>query len=503
MKNLKISVPIALTILLAGCSSQKKESNKELLSGTVIATEKNLTPQAPSVAKGAPVQKSSEKPHETTITVFVHGIMSIKPHLKASNILKFMCDDVCETLYAKTVELMRLDRHFYKNQAMQGFGFVKIDPTLVERGYSQGAIADLLNDVTLWSEPDKVFDNHYYTYGWSGLLSPSQRYEDSKGLFLGLERLVDEFKAHGITPKIRVIGYSHGGNVVLNLGAVHQRFRPDSKLVIDEAILLGTPIQKETAGLVNDPVFKRVYHIYSECDRVQCLDFFSFNRFFSGKKFTNRGSRVLPKKLVQIELRLTRPSLRARKDPRLIELGKDLSRPEIVSGHSNLLRDSSPGHIELWFFAWPYTHYRETFTLHPLPALVLLPYIIKTMHSVEDVTDPRRPVIVDIRPEHGIILLKNFKKDRSYLATEFIPPHIFDEMREKAYRYKPDNYTAEEYERHTQMSITNAKKIYLNEWCKNPVNVRRRKKQCHQCVFNADNKTCAPQMEVIESKLAR
>jgi hypothetical protein len=153
---------------------------------------------------------------------------------------------------------MRLDRHFFKNQAMQGFGFIKIDPTLVERGYSPGAIAGMLNDVTAWSEPNKTFDNHYYTYGWTGLLSPSQRYEDAKGLFLGLEKLVAEFKKQGYTPKIRVIGYSHGGNVVLNLGAVHQRVRPDSDLRIDEAILLGMPVQKETAQFVTDPVFKRI-----------------------------------------------------------------------------------------------------------------------------------------------------------------------------------------------------------------------------------------------------
>jgi hypothetical protein len=285
---------------------------------------------------------------------------------------------------------------------------------------------------------------------------------------------------------------------------VHQRFRPDSALVIDEAILLGMPVQKETANYITDPVFKKVYHIYSGCDRVQCLDFFSFNRFFSGKKFTNRGKRVLPKKLVQIELRLTRPSLRARKDARLIEIGKDLSRPEIISGHSNLLRNSSPGHIELWFFAWPYTAYRETFTLHPLPSVILLPYIIKNINKIEDSTDPRRPVTVDIRPEHGLIILKNFKKDRSYLASEFIPPHVFDQMREKAYRYKPDNYTDKEYDHHINISIVDAKKIYLNEWCKNPVNVRRRKKQCHECVYkpHSTEQVCVPQIEILTSKVS-
>jgi hypothetical protein len=425
-------------------------------------------------------QQLTSQPHETWITVFVHGIMSIKPHLKASNVLKFMCDDVCNTLYSKTVELMRLDRHFFKNQAMQGFGFIKIDPTLVERGYSPGAIADLLNGITLWSEPEKTFDNHYYTYGWTGLLSPSQRFEDAKGLFLGLEKLVAEFKSQGHNPKIRVIGYSHGGNVVLNLGAVHQFVRPDSNLRIDETILLGMPVQKETANYVNDPVFKKIYHIYSGGDRVQNLDFFSFKRFFSCKRFASCKKRELPKKLVQIELRLTRPTQKTRQNPERLALSSDLSRPEIVSGHSHLLRDSSPGHAELWFFAWPYVHYRETFTLHPLPTVILLPYIIKNVRMVEDITDPRKPIIVDIRPEHGTVLLRRFK-GKEVIVSDFIPPHIFEQMREKAYLYKPNGYTIEEYDRHIAMAIEKSKEIYRTEWCKNPINVRQRKKQCNAC----------------------
>jgi hypothetical protein len=423
----------------------------------------------------------ASSPRETWITVFVHGIMSIKPHLKASNVLKFMCDDVCNTLYSKTVELMRLDRHFFKNQAMQGFGFIKIDPTLVKRGYSPGAIADLLNDVTLWSEPEKTFDNHYYTYGWTGLLSPSQRYEDAKGLFLGLEKLVAEFKAQGYDPKIRVIGYSHGGNVVLNLGAVHQKVRPNSDLRIDETILLGMPVQKETAHYVTDPVFKKVYHIYSGGDRVQNLDFFSFKRFFSYKKFTKGRKGELPKNLVQIKLKLTRLSQKAHKNPERIALSQDLSRPEIVSGHSHLLRDSSPGHAELWFFAWPYVHYRETFALHPLPTVVLLPYIIKNVRMIEDITNPSKPIIVDIRPENGVIMLRRFK-GKEVIVSDFIPPYVFNQMREKAYRYKPDSYTIEEYDRHVTMAVEKAKEIYRTEWCKNPVNVRRRKKQCSLCI---------------------
>lgn len=49
---------------------------------------------------------------ETWVTIFVHGIMSIQPHLTVQNIMRFIRDDVHHTIYSKTVEYMRLDPFF-------------------------------------------------------------------------------------------------------------------------------------------------------------------------------------------------------------------------------------------------------------------------------------------------------------------------------------------------------------------------------------------------------
>jgi hypothetical protein len=87
---------------------------------------------------------------------------------------------------------------------------------------------------------------------------------------------------------------------------------------------------------------------------------------------------------------------------------------------------------------------------------------------------------VDIRPEHGTVLLRRFK-GKEVIVSDFIPPHIFEQMREKAYLYKPNGYTIEEYDRHIAMAIEKSKEIYRTEWCKNPINVRQRKKQCNAC----------------------
>ena len=93
---------------------------------------------------------------------------------------------------------------------------------------------------------------------------------------------VDSFRKQNIEPKVRVIGYSHGGNVCLYTAKVAQKAQ-ENGLSIDELILIGMPVQSETDHLINDPMFKKIFHIYSRGDRIQKLDFFSFNRFFLEK----------------------------------------------------------------------------------------------------------------------------------------------------------------------------------------------------------------------------
>ena len=123
---------------------------------------------------------------ELWVTVFVHGIMSIQPHLTIQNVMKFIRDDVHDSIYSKTVEYMRNNPYFYLNQAMQGFGLKKVNPTDLQPGLAANAIARLYDEVTKFSTPNA--DGQYYTFGWSGLLSPSTRYNDGVKLFQSLDK---------------------------------------------------------------------------------------------------------------------------------------------------------------------------------------------------------------------------------------------------------------------------------------------------------------------------
>jgi hypothetical protein len=431
--------------------------------------------QLPEDVQITTTQKSAEV--EPWIVVFVHGIMSIQPHVNAANFLRFMIDDVDKTTYSKTVELMRLDPIFYKNQAMQGVGLIKVDAHDRTPGNGASALANVLNRVTEQCYPTKKIDAHYYTFGWSGLLSVKQRYQDAKKLFIALEQEVAKFHAQGIYPKIKVIGYSHGGNVVLNLGAVADREFPHSKLSIDEAIFWGMPVQNETDEYVNSPIFKKIYHFYSTGDRVQKLDCFSFKRFFSRRVFKKRGKKLhaLPKKLVQIQMKLTRNMVKTRKNPAYFEHTYDFTDVAVVSGKSHLLRDSSPGHAELWFFGWSPVHYRKTFALAPLPTIALVPFFMYILESIEPYTRPEDPIIIDVRPEHGLALIKNVKHKKFYSVVNFIQPDKFKELQELALVFKPENYDESCFKDHIYTAFKQAKKYYLDNWSKTPHRVRKRK----------------------------
>lgn len=422
-----------------------------------------------------PAEKQAQ---EVWLNFFVHGIMSIKPHLTLENFLRFMRDDVEDTTYAKTVELMRQDQHFYKNQAMQGFGLIEIDPENIDRGNASSALARILNEVTNLSHGPHV-KNHYYTYGWSGLMSPSVRYRDSIGLLRGIDEEVEKYKELGFQPKVRVIGYSHGGNVVLNLGAVRQN-EPDvnKNLVIDETVLLGMPVQAETDYLIHDQIFKRVYHIFSACDRVQKLDFFSYNRLFSQRIFRERKGFELPNKLVQVQLKLTRSSQNlVKKSKKRFLKSYNFKNPTVVSGKSHLLRDSSPGHAELWFFGWTPLHYRKSFALAPLPTVAILPFILKTVQEVEAQLSPYNPVIIDMRPDHGITVVKNVKSKKFHKVVDFIPRDSFKKLQAMATPYAPDSFTIEQYDERIHQAYLDAHDFYKAEWS---LGARRRKQKTTQ-----------------------
>ena len=117
--------------------------------------------------------------------------------------------------------------------------------------------------------------NNFYTYGWnSSKIRPGQRYDEGQRLYDALLELLKEYKIKFDTIKLRIVGFSHGGNVVLHC----VRCMPFSLDGIEtEVVLLATPIQESTRDFVNKSCVNRVYSFYSDDDIVQRIDMQKFH----------------------------------------------------------------------------------------------------------------------------------------------------------------------------------------------------------------------------------
>jgi hypothetical protein len=237
------------------------------------------------------------------------------------------------------------------------------------------------------------------------------------------------------------------------LGAVRQNEPVDQSLRIDELILLGVPIQCETDFLLSDPIFKRVFQIYSRGDRIQKLDFFSTKRFFSRRMFTSRTYFKLPKKLTQIQVRITRAV--KGKSRTCLPCFNPNDVPS-VSGKSKRFRDASPGHIELWFYGWTPENYRKNFILDPLPFMIFLPLVLD---QVEDTLDraqtpkPEKPIIFDVRPEYEQVIIKNQKSWKNVTIMDFLDQTTMQKLKDMVEAYRPDCYTVETYNEHIAQAL--------------------------------------------------
>lgn len=110
----------------------------------------------------------------------------------------------------------------------------------------------------------------FYVYGWSGKLSFDERKENATILYHELQRINDEYvKTHGTEPSIQIISHSHGGNIALNLPSISKQC--EKPLIIDKLIMMACPVQAKTMECIKDPMFKRIYSLYSSLDFVQIL----------------------------------------------------------------------------------------------------------------------------------------------------------------------------------------------------------------------------------------
>ena len=91
----------------------------------ILILSLGLVPAIYSTNQPLPAPQKSDS-QDVWLTVFIHGIISIKPHVTITNFIRFLNDDLDESLYAETVDVMRDDPFFFQNQTVQARGLKPI-----------------------------------------------------------------------------------------------------------------------------------------------------------------------------------------------------------------------------------------------------------------------------------------------------------------------------------------------------------------------------------------
>lgn len=124
--------------------------------------------------------------------------------------------------------------------------------------------------------PEKYPLDHFYLFGWnSAKITSKQRKKAGRQLFEELDTLLSEYKKRYKVVELRLIGFSHGGNVILNCIS---NLPFSCKDIAIEVALVATPIQEATRWYANSPYVNKVYSLYSDADWIQRIDMQKFHK---------------------------------------------------------------------------------------------------------------------------------------------------------------------------------------------------------------------------------
>lgn len=120
------------------------------------------------------------------------------------------------------------------------------------------------------TNPIKYPLDTFYLFGWSGDMSPQSRKKAGTELYTALKKVVDAHSKDGMAPPITLFSHSHGGNVALNMK--HAFDADQNPLIIDKAVFIACPVQKETKDFIQSPLFKTIHSYHSHTDTLQWID---------------------------------------------------------------------------------------------------------------------------------------------------------------------------------------------------------------------------------------
>ncbi|NDD54853.1 hypothetical protein EBZ39_13485 [bacterium] len=423
-----------------------------------------------------------------TMTVFVHGTFgSLLGFLSFSDVLN---DRISGSLYRAATKKMRMDDFFFKDQPILDRGLKRVRPTmdLAEAGnkkYAAFPLAKAYETIAKAVHPDQEHDL-FYTFGWTGSMSQQSRRFEAIRFYNALQEELAQLAKDGMYPRIRLVAHSHGGNLCLNLAAVQMalqagtfdqkhvfssdpdeqesvekmsalftelttqeiaKTRVDQKvydyvpqknsLVIDQLIMLGTPIQPETESFCYAPIFKTVYNLYSDEDVVQKIDWVTSKKALSSARITKKPPLSLVKagRMARVvQARIIAHEQAAKTKQASLEEEQSVF-TQLLAGKNIFVRNSAdPTHKELWFFSWDDVPQTVALPIAPLPILVLLPMITKALNQ-QAFTN----ALVRLEQTESTFSVVASETKKNLSATVSMPRTTLNTLREQARAWAPND----------------------------------------------------------------
>lgn len=422
--------------------------------------------------KNVPTYKNQDvtQAGQPWMTIFVHGTFGTAMGLL--NLPEICTDSLQKTFYKKMANRMRKDSFFYQDQPILKRGLIKITPTFTpnQSNHQLCAIFPLCKAYEIMSEfCHKNERNYFYTYGWSGLISQHRRRLEAIRFYNEISQELENFNRQGITPKIRLLSHSHGGNLCLNLAAVEKvinlsRFLtatnqeqktdeteslthivnllkkmpnqelalknkglkkfdyvPTNKhLTIDELVLFGTPIQPETAIFCYETkIFKKIYSFYSDNDTIQKIDFLSTKAHESEQRFGKNIQFIneTPNNLIQAKIMFDR----------------NWETPNTITTNFNY----DPKHKDFWFFSWDTDKEISPSlgNLKPYPLVLLTPLLSSLC---DQCTSFNKDLDINIKTTKDNLSITTAKHNQLHGDTHQEIPLVFLEiLKQKIKPWKP------------------------------------------------------------------
>jgi hypothetical protein len=476
------------------------------------------SPKGSLKVQNSPTQQVTP-PKTVWVNVFVHGTFgTLLGILSLPNVLK---DEVQGTAYRDINKNMRDDHYFFKTQPILDRGLLPVNPTfdLATTNHKLFAIYPITKAFDLFGNETsfKNYEQRYYAFGWSGLMSQHRRRFEAIRFFNALQEEISALKKQNLEPRIRLIAHSHGGNLCLNLGAIvpilntktfdsfhkysldpqtnesikqmltiitslptkelvaqaegQKKFDyvpTDKNFSVDELILLGTPIQPETENFLQSPIFKTIYNIYSSEDTVQQADWVSTKNQTSKQRadeaFVMRANELARRqeapRIIQIKIMYEHQVTESPEKALLVDSRKESSKPSLLDtllGTRPMSKD--PNHKELWCFHKYRTDRPKTGAyvsfLSPLPTAVMIPPILTLLDN--------NPALLDVdlnltltKKSLGFFLTKH--NDQKVQDSLLLKTTLLDEIKSKVEPwYKEDVSPQKEFSTIYQ-HLTNHKK---------------------------------------------